>query len=640
MRNPRVYSTDEPTLSAQKLAGDLRTDIDTTRYSPANLIEYVLMGKKILVIAALALLAGAAFFVFREHSTSESARTNLFVRTEGSRFLVQGKPFRFVGANVAVMHRDEDRARMPETLARASQAGIKVVRVWASGEGGPRDIGPLADFADWPRTHPFRWAPNEWNEEAFVHLDRVIAEAARNGLYVQLCLANWWRDTGGVTQYLRWAGINDAASDSFPFGINPHQAMLFYTDAKARRLYREHIEKVVNRRNTITGVLYRDDPNIFGWELINEGQAVTGRWDERRAWISEMSAYLKAFDSNHVVTPGTWGYRTAAERREWLADHKLPHIDYADVHNYPKPDTDSFVDSLGALREFVENRAAAAFSLKKPLVFGEFGMGVEGYNGFSQAQWYRAFFESNVRAGVAGAMFWIFTPDVNRGYGVIYTSPRDEALLAEVSRAASLFSSLAAGDPPAHLTEPQRHLIPRQFAWTRPVSEPALLPEVILREDRSLLYRFKPQMAATARFEKLGSGAGYIWGFGAGYVEYVVPEREDRRRVSELIVRAHIQPVPPIDANPQEIKTRVTLFVNGTNCGSILVLPQPLRQPLIQEWRVTRFPVRLRAMRGLPLTIRFAVTPDSDLLYGVNISNWPEGYEATDARPVEVEVRP
>ncbi|MBA3768643.1 MAG: hypothetical protein H0W99_17030 [Acidobacteria bacterium] len=51
------------------------------------------------------------------------------------------------------------------------------------------------------------------------------------------------------------------------------------------------------------------------------------------------------------------------------------------------------------------------------------------------------------------------------------------------------------------------------------------------------------------------------------------------------------------------------------------------------------FLARLHAMRGLPLKIRFAVTPDADWLYGINISNWPEGYESNDAKPVEVEVR-
>jgi mannan endo-1,4-beta-mannosidase len=553
--------------------------------------------------------------------------------------MIAGRPFRFVGANVSVMYRDEDRTRMPETLARASQAGIRVVRVWASGEGGPNDVGPLADFADWPRTHPFRWTPDKWNEEAFVHLDKVIAEAARNNLHVQLCLANWWRDTGGVTQYLRWAGIADAADDKYPFGINPERAMLFYSNDQTRRLFREHLERVVTRRNTVTGVLYRDDPTIFGWELINEGQAVTSRWEERRAWVVEMSNQLRSLDPNHLITSGIWGYRTAAERRDWLAEHRLPNIDYADVHHYPNPDRDVAVDSPADFRDFVDNRMAAAISLQKPLVFGEFGMGPEGFNGFSQVEWYRAFFESNIRAGSAGAMFWILTPDPARGYGLAYTTERDQGVLAEVTRASRMFETLAAAAPPERLADSARHLVPRQYAWTRPLNDQAMLPLVIVREDKSVLYRFKPQMASSVRFEKTGGGPGYIWGYGVGQLDYVVPERADRRRVSEIVVRAHLQPVLPIDAKPENIKTRVTLFVNGKDCGSRLISVEPAGQPLIQEWRINGASIRLRAMRGLPLTIRFAVTPESDWLYGVNISNWPEGYDSHDARPVEVEVR-
>ncbi len=591
-------------------------------------------------MAALAIAVGAAFFLIRERSEVLSrGRSDPFVRTQGTRFILDGRPFRFVGANVAVMYRDEDRAQMPETLARAAKAGIRVVRVWASGEGGTKDVGPLADFADWPRTHPFRWTPDQWNEEALVHLDKVIAEAGRNKLLVQLCLTNWWRDTGGVTQYLRWAGINDAADDKFPFGINPERAMLFYTNADTRRLYREHVEKVVTRRNTITGRLYRDDPTIFGWELINEGQAVTSRWSERRAWVAEMSNHLRSLDPNHLITSGVWGYRGAAERREWLADHQLPNIDYCDVHHYPNPDRDVAVDSPADLHDFVDNRMAAAHSLRKPLVFGEFGMGPEGFNGFSQAEWYRAFFESNIRAGSAGAMFWILTPDPARGYGVAYTTDRDQGVLAEIKRAAQIFESLKSANPPERLTDPARHLVPRQYAWTRTAADPATVPLMIVRDDKSVLYRFSPRMAQASRFEKVGGGPGYIWGFGAGYLEYVVPAREDRRRVSEIIVRAHIQPVLPTDAKPADIKTRVTLFVNGRDCGSRLIAVEPAGQPLIQEWRIDGLFLRLRAMRGLPLAIRFAVTPESDWLYGVNISNWPEGYDSHDAKPIEVEVR-
>jgi mannan endo-1,4-beta-mannosidase len=602
------------------------------------------MGKKSILIAAFIVLGGAAIFFAAQGERGSAARAARrgFVSTSGARFVIDGHPFRFVGANVALMYREEDRARMPATLAAAAQNGVSVIRVWAHGEGGEdspvKSIG--GDRDDWPRRHPFRRAPNEWNEEAFEHLDRVLAEAARNNLRVQLCLTNWWRDTGGVTQYLRWAGIEDAAKDDAPYGVNDERAMLFYTNAETRRLYREHVAKVVTRRNTVTGVLYRDDPTIMSYELINEGKAMTGRWAERRAWVAEMSAYVKSLDPDHLVTPGIWGYRTSWERREWLEEHSLPTIDFCDVHHYPRDDHDSVVDSPRALGEFIDNRAAAAFSLKKPLVFGEFGMAPEGYKGASEAEWFRAFFEESARAGAGGAMFWIWTPDPKRGYGVTYTAPRDDGVRAEIRRAADLYASLRSERPPRPLLYAAHHLVPRQFAFTRADADMAARPDIIARDDKTLLYRFKPEMAASARFEKMGAGEGYIWGAGVGYVEYHVPARDHYRRVGSLVVRAHIQPVLPEDPHPSVKQTRVTLFINGRDCGSRLIpVAEPDQQPLIQEWRVDSWAARLRAARGQPLSVRFAVQVDADKPFGVNISNWPEGYDARGAKPVEVEVR-
>lgn len=598
------------------------------------------MSRKQLLLAAFALIAGAAvlFGISNWRGTGGRARPG-FVQTNGSRFEIDRRPFRFVGANVSVFYRDEDRAQMPETLARASRMGIKVVRVWAHGEGGPDDVKPIADFRDWPRTHSFRRQPGQWNEEEFVFLDRVLAEAARQGLRVQLCLTNWWRDTGGVTQYLRWAGVEGADDDRQPFGINVEKAMLFYRNEITRRLYREHIEKIATRRNSVTGVMYRDDPTIFAYELMNEAQCLTGRWDERRAWVAEMSAYLKSLDPDHLVAPGTWGYRSAAERREWLLDHRLPNVDYADVHNYPRDDKDSFVDSPKALGEFIDNRAAAAFSINKPLVMGEFGMGADGYNGHSQAEWFRAYFENAVRAGAGGAMFWILTPDPQRGYGVTYSTPRDAEVISQVTGSANLFASLSNAPPPSTLLDAGRHLAPRQFAFSRAENETGGQVRDIHQPDGTILYRFTPNSVVRGQFEKLGGGDGYIWGGGAGYFEYFVPGRADRRRVGEIVVRAHIQPVLPVDANPAWIRTRVTLFVNGSDYGSRLIPVEDPRTPLIQEWRIDSWTTRLRAARGLPLTIRFTVTPESDWLYGINISNWPEGYQSNDATPVEVEIR-
>ncbi len=562
------------------------------------------MANRIISLAALMLILGAAFFVFRGSQPTEAA--NNFVQIRGSHFVVSGRPFRFVGANVPII---------PGHMAEAAGAGIKVVRIWALGEGELRDKDRLPDPPGQPPTYPYRWSPDHWNEEALLQLDRMIADAGSHGVRVQICLTNWWRDTGGVTQYLRWAGIEGADDDNYPHGINFERAMLFYTNEETRRLYRQHLEKIATRRNHVTGTLYRDDPTIFGWELMNEAQAVTGRWGDRRAWIEEMSRYLKSLDPNHLISPGDWGYRST------IVD-----------------DADSFVESPADLREFIDNRANAALVVNKPLVFGEFGTGPEGYKTFSQVDWFRSFFEENVRAGSGGAMFWMLTPDAHRRYSVTFTE-RDQKLLREIGRAAWFFDTYRTGDPPARLTETERYLVPHQIALVPPADDQPILPKKILLEDRSLLYRFKPEMAASGRFEKLGSGPNYIWGSGVGYFEYLIPQREDRRRVSQLVVSARVQPVVPTDAKPEYIKTRVTLLVNGYDCGSRLIPVEDPKRPLVQEWSVDNFLVRLRAMRGMPISIRFEVTQEADWPYGVNISTWPAGYDSGETTPIEVLVR-
>lgn len=40
--------------------------------------------------------------------------------------------------------------------------------------------------------------------------------------------------------------------------------------ALTKELYKQHISTIVNRVNTITGVAYRDDPTIMGWDVLNE----------------------------------------------------------------------------------------------------------------------------------------------------------------------------------------------------------------------------------------------------------------------------------------------------------------------------------------------------------------------------------
>ena len=57
-------------------------------------------------------------------------------------------------------------------------------------------------------------------------------------------------------QYIQWAGAE---------GDDP-----FFTDPDVKQLFRDHIDAMTNRRNTINNRLYKDDPTIFAWDLMNE----------------------------------------------------------------------------------------------------------------------------------------------------------------------------------------------------------------------------------------------------------------------------------------------------------------------------------------------------------------------------------
>ena len=59
-----------------------------------------------------------------------------------------------------------------------------------------------------------------------------------------------------LMQYIQWAGAEG------------HD--VFFTDTEVKQLFKDHIDTMVNRRNTINNRLYKDDPTIFAWDLMNE----------------------------------------------------------------------------------------------------------------------------------------------------------------------------------------------------------------------------------------------------------------------------------------------------------------------------------------------------------------------------------
>ena len=60
-------------------------------------------------------------------------------------------------------------------------------------------------------------------------------------------------------------GVDEAVKD---YEIRRHA--LFFTDAGVRSLYRQNVRQALLRRNSVNGRVYRDDPTIMAWGLLNE----------------------------------------------------------------------------------------------------------------------------------------------------------------------------------------------------------------------------------------------------------------------------------------------------------------------------------------------------------------------------------
>ncbi|QDZ23893.1 glycoside hydrolase [Chloropicon primus] len=332
---------------------------------------------------------------------------------------------------------------LTQQLQTASQSGLNVLRAWA------HTIDP---------SYPVMKAPGEYDEEGLKAIDYLLSEASKYGIRVVLSFVDNWKYPGGVDQMLDWSatapereipvpgsllGGGDYNQDNLEQEVKEYivrRHSLFYTDEGARDIYRDYVRTLVNRKNAYNGRVYKEDPTILAWNLINEPRCeswlVEDCEEKLQAWIESESAYVKEQDPNHLVTVGEEGFWSAASPNEyanptWWAkgmgqDFKLNHmpkdIDFATIHIWPdtweRPE-ESFQRSwiLTHMREAEEE-------LGKPLVLEEFGKSIKSYEDGIEArnQVYRSaheLVEESVRKnrGLKGSCFWNWETDLIRSPG-------------------------------------------------------------------------------------------------------------------------------------------------------------------------------------------------------------------------------
>eukprot|EP01024_Parvocaulis_polyphysoides_P019407 TRINITY_DN1878_c1_g1_i5.p1 TRINITY_DN1878_c1_g1~~TRINITY_DN1878_c1_g1_i5.p1 ORF type:complete len:615 (+),score=98.81 TRINITY_DN1878_c1_g1_i5:117-1961(+) len=216
----------------------------------------------------------------------------------------------------------------------------------------------------------------DYKEEVLQGLDYILDEAAQRDLKVILTFGDNWRpDFPDTVQY--YVNQSETATERDDF----------WFDETTKQLYKNHIEFMTNRENTFNGRLYKNDPTIFAWNVINEPrcgrqECLTG--NALSDWINEMAEFIKEQDPNHMVTVGEEGFYSGqgcdanVNPGEWAAeagqnspvDHYSEYIDFVGSHVWP--------DNWGRLDfEFMQNWIQAkqdeAKSLGKPLLLEEFG---------------------------------------------------------------------------------------------------------------------------------------------------------------------------------------------------------------------------------------------------------------------------
>ncbi|KAI4999537.1 mannan endo-1,4-beta-mannosidase 1 [Hordeum vulgare subsp. vulgare] len=346
-----------------------------------------------------------------------------FVRAQGTRFVINGSPYYANGFNaywLMTMAADPaQRGKVTSALSQAAARGLSVARTWAFSDGG---------------SNALQSAPGSYNENIFKGLDFVLSEARKNGIKVILSLVNNYDTFGGKKQYVEWARGRGQAIGSEDD---------FFTNSLVKAFYKNHVKTVLTRVNTVTGVAYKDDPTILAWELMNEPRCqsdLSGRTIQ--SWITEMAAHVKSIDGNHMLEAGLEGFYGASSSSsraasvnpagrqvgtDFIANNRVPGIDFATVHSYPDQWLSSSDDQ--AQRNFLgrwldAHIADAQGTLRKPLLIAEFGKSQRD-PGFSSAQRdaqfgmvYAKIYQSARKGGpTVGGLFWQLMADGMDSYG-------------------------------------------------------------------------------------------------------------------------------------------------------------------------------------------------------------------------------
>ena len=271
------------------------------------------------------------------------------------------KVFRFMGLAAPNIQQNESQIRVDrsnrfpdeyeirDALDGIRRVGGRVTRTFSLSVFHPDDKGMPVYIT----------GRRQYNEEAFQCLDRVIALCHEYD--VRLIIPFIASQTfGGIR------GVDEFSA----LGSKPKGA--FWTDPDQKEDFRHFLDFMLNRKNTVNGILYKDDPAILAWQLGNEFGSYPGdrglKYDEWSPkileWSLEMAAYIKKVDPNHLVMEAG-----GADREKLIADKNIDVISDHLYEYWNKQAGKPWELAPIAMESYRQCQG------KKPLMIDEFGLG-------------------------------------------------------------------------------------------------------------------------------------------------------------------------------------------------------------------------------------------------------------------------
>jgi len=330
------------------------------------------------------------------------SQTPGFVYAEGEKFMLDGNPYYFSGANVYdfftygsssgdIETQFMDKDRIDAHMRTLYENGVRVARIWGF------------SHEDW---HGFEPQKGVYSEGQFSLFDYVVKSAEANGVKLIVALENYWNDYGGIRDRLKWEGIDVE-------GAGTHDQGQFFTNAPAIQGFKDYVEYFITRKNHYDGVEYRDDPTILAWELMNEpryqtfGDDLTS--DTLRAWVDDMGQFIKGIDSKHLLGTGLEGHGAkynfgGDEGNDFIKIHQSPYIDFTSAHPYIRESWSNF--TLEETMQLVCQWADESHRIiNKPLYVGEFNVERN-----ERLEWWEEIYGFIEEKQIGASAFWWF-PD-------------------------------------------------------------------------------------------------------------------------------------------------------------------------------------------------------------------------------------